>query len=464
MHGSENQMAEVDVGPSNPWTRSGRLQTLFQNPVLSALASQQVLPPRADQDTQRVLLPSASAEGKHRPVVAVDIEKYTFQSERIKKYYQNPVLMALASHAATSFKSNQSSRDPGQLSKIEKAPASVELKPVKPARKPIPVPEYLNKPIWLVEKTSEREFYSNRLQIITSHTISNRPREYYRFPKYSGNSQIYGTISNKISGIVYHASESDIYPFMPEMNRSILKYTKQLIKFLKRKKSYHYFIDRFGRVYRLVREDHAAFHAGHSIWTDEKEIYLNLNHAFIGICFEGKDFEKIKKQKKGRTKNSEYSILKPTGISSFNEAQLRSGKELTDWLRVKYRIPQHNCVPHALISVNPRKMLIGYHLDLARGFPFEKFGLSDKYQEPLPSMVEFGFKYDNYFEKIFSGKIWRGIYLSEEILQRKAGYLEMSLAAYRKNLQRRFTRLTEWKKKKIEKQDQLALNPAKIVN
>ena len=464
MHGSKNQMAEVDVGPSNPWTKSRRLQTLFQNPVLSALASQQVLTPRADQDTRRVLLPSSSAEGKHRPVVAVDIEKYSVQSKRIKKYYQNPVLIALASHAATSFKTNPSSRDSGQLSKIEKAPAPVELKPVKPARKPIPVPEYLNIPIWLVEKTSEREFYSNRLQIITSHTISNLPREYYRFPKYSNVSHISGTIANKISGIVYHASESDIYPFMPEMNHSILKYTKQLIKYLKRKKSYHYFIDRFGRVYRLVREDHAAFHAGHSIWADEKEIYLNLNHAFIGICFEGKDFEKVKKQKKGLTKNSEYSVLKPTGISSFNEAQLRSGKELTDWLRVKYRIPQHNCVPHALISVNPRRMLIGYHLDLARGFPFAKFGLSDKYQEPLPSMVEFGFKHDKYFEKIFNGKLWRGIYLSEEILHRKAGYLEISPAAYRRKLQRRFTRFTEWKKTNLEKKDKLALIPAEIAN
>jgi hypothetical protein len=247
---------------------------------------------------------------------------------------------------------------------------------------------------------------------------------------------------------------------MPEMNRSILKYSNRLIKYLLRKKSYHFFIDRFGRVYRLVQEDHAAFHAGNSIWADEEKIYLNLNHAFIGICFEGKDFEEIniRRQKKGQTTNSKSSLIKPTGISSFNEAQLRSGKELTDWLRVKYNIPQHNCVPHALISVNPDKMLIGWHLDLSRGFPFAEFGLSDKYQEPLPSMVEFGFLYDSYFEKIFNGDLWRGIRSSEEILQRQAGNSGMSFTEYRKSLQRRFLRYREWRNEMIEKKNQLVIN------
>jgi hypothetical protein len=138
---------------------------------------------------------------------------------------------------------------------------------------------------------------------------------------------------------------------------------------------------------------------------------------------------------------------------------LRSGKELTDWLRVKYKISQHNCVPHALISVNPDRMLIGFHLDLSRGFPFAKFGLSDKYQEPLPSMVEFGFLYDRYFEKIFDGQLWRGIRYSEEILQRQAGNSGMSFAEYRKSLHRKFSRYIEWNKEMLEQKDQLAENP-----
>ncbi len=321
-------------------------------------------------------------------------------------------------------------------------------------------PAYLQDPIWLVEKTSDREFYSNRLQIITSNTIPNIPREYYRFPKSSHLLPVNSMITNKISGIVYHASESDLYPFMPQMNRSILKYSKRLIKFLQRKKSYHFFIDRFGRVYRLVKEEHAAFHAGNSIWADEEEIYLNLNHAFIGICFEGKDFEEIKieNQKRGNATKSKATHLKPTGISSFNEAQLRSGKELTDWLRVKYKISQHNCVPHALISINPDKMLIGWHLDLCRGFPFAKFGLSNKYREPLPSIVEFGFRYDAYFKKIFNHDIWPGIGYSEEILKRRAGSSDMQIAEYRESLHRRFSLYAEWNKKLLERKDQLAEN------
>ena len=100
-------------------------------------------------------------------------------------------------------------------------------------------------------------------------------------------------------------------------------------------------------------------------------------------------------------------------------------------------------------------MLIGFHLDLSRGFPFARLGLTDKYQEPLPSMVEFGFRYDKYFEKIFNGNLWRGIGYSEEILQRRARRSGMSLAEYRKSLQQRFIRYTELKQKLVEKKDQL---------
>jgi hypothetical protein len=374
--------------------------------------------------------------------------------------------MALTSQQVISSNLNRITQKPllsSQMPKSEKHSSSVAVKIVNYQIEPEPVPEYLQKLIWLVNETSDREIYSNRLQIITTHTTSNIPREYYRFPKNSNYLPVNSKITDKISGIVYHASESDLYPFMPEMNRSILKYSKRLIKYLLRKKSYHFFIDRFGRVYRLVQEDHAAFHAGNSIWADDEKIYLNLNHAFIGICFEGKDFEEIniRRQKKGQATNSKFSLLKPTGISSFSEAQLRSGKELTDWLRVKYNIPQHNCVPHALISVNPDKMLIGFHLDLSQGFPFDKFGLSDKYQESLPSMVEFGFFYDSYFKKIFNGELWLGIRSSEEILRRQANNSGMSFAEYRKSLQRRFLRYREWRNEMFEKKNQLVIKPRK---
>jgi hypothetical protein len=324
-------------------------------------------------------------------------------------------------------------------------------------------PKYLKDPIWLVEKTSDREIYSNRLQIITTHTVDHIPRQYCRFPRNSNQSPTDIQTVNKISGIVYHASESDLFPFTPEMNTSIKKYTGQLIKYLQRQKSYHYLIDRFGRVYRLIADNQVAFHAGNSVWADDEEIYLNLNHAFIGICFEGKDFEETENTEpsENQTVQSKSPRLRPTGISSFNNAQLRSGKELTDWLRIKYNIPQNNCVPHAIISVNPKDMLIGFHLDLSRGFPFAKFGLSNKYLEPLPSIVEFGFHHDRYFKKIFDGDIWPGIRQSEKILKRQARDSGMSLVKYRSGLHQKFTQYAQWKKKAVEKKERLVGKPQK---
>jgi hypothetical protein len=429
----------------------------FKNPILLALTTQQVINSTSKPIPQTPLLfTKLHSNGNHPSLRDIKPAEHQNKSVQISKYSKDPILITLNSQQTKNSKSGRITSKPLLSSHMP----GTENHSASTVDKLVQVPQYLKNPIWLVEKTADREFYSNRLQIITTYTISNIPREYYRFSRNSDHSPANGKITDNISGIVYHASESDLYPFMPEMNRSILSYSKRLIKYLLRKKSYHFFIDRFGRVYRLVQEDHAAFHAGKSIWADDEALYLNLNHAFIGICFEGKDFQEINtgKQKKGHPANSKSSLLKPTGISSFNEAQLRSGKELTDWLRVKYNISQQNCVPHALISVNTKRMLIGFHLDLARGFPFDRLGLTDKYQEPLPSMVEFGFRYDKYFEKIFNGNLWRGIGYSEEILQRRARNSGMSFAKYRKSLHQRFTRYTEWNQKMLEKKDQLTEN------
>jgi len=306
--------------------------------------------------------------------------------------------------------------------------------------------KYLTEPIWLVEKKQDTEIYSNGLHIITTHTLQNTPRSYYRLSKHSNQTPTQWHHTGTVSGILYHASESDIFPFIPEMNKSIKRYSEALIRYIKPNKSYHYFIDRFGRVYRLVQEGHAANHAGNSVWADDEWVYMKLNHAFIGICFEGRDFEKISVEKSGKRRKTPgiSPDIRPVDTSSFNEAQLRSGKELTDWLRVKYNISQNNCVPHALASVNPEKMLIGYHLDLSRGFPFDQFGLSDKYDESLPSMVEFGFSYDRYFEKIFDGRVWPGIRYAEKLLEKQARDSGMDLTLYVKNLQEKYNRCTRW--------------------
>ena len=451
-----SQKPLTDINPADQQKASDLIITYFKNPILRALTSQQT---KNSKSGPPLLSSQPQNRGNQPPLPAIKPPEHQYDLEPALNYFKNPILMALISKQFL----NPASEPITQKTLVSSQPQSSRnhlsltiTEPAEHQNKSVQVPKYLKDPIWLVEKTADREFYSNRLQIITTYTIPNIPREYYRFSRNPNYSPAIGKITDRVSGIVYHASESDLYPFMPEMNHSILNYSKRLIKYLLRKKSYHYFIDRFGRVYRLVQEDHAAFHAGKSIWADDEAIYLNLNHAFIGICFEGKDFQEIdtKKQKKNHRANPKSPVLKPTGISSFNEAQLRSGKELTDWLRVKYNISQQNCVPHALISVNTKRMLIGYHLDLSRGFPFARLGLTDKYLEPLPSMVEFGFRYDKYFENIFNGNLWRGIGFSEEILRRRARNSGMSFAEYRNSLQQRFTRYKEWNQKLVKKKDQ----------
>ena len=336
--------------------------------------------------------------------------------------------------------------EPDPIGSIAKPIASKttfqSIKPSQPSG--VKIKKYLNDPIWLVEKTPQYEIYSNRLQIITTYSVPNIARQYNIQLRDHDITKEAVKLSGDIVGIVYHSSESDLVPFKPEMNSSIKKRSKGLIKYLQRRKSYNYFIDRFGRVFRIVQEDHAAFHAGRSIWADDNAIYIDLNHSFLGICFEGRDFEKTARvaSSKKSSLNSSTPRIRSTGHLSINDAQLRSGKELTDWLRVKYKITENNCVPHALISINPAKKLIGYHLDLSRGFPFAKFSLSNKYESPLPSIVEFGFSHDSYFSAIFNGEIWPGIYRSEELLRQRALDAGLSLYSYRKLLTARFVQYT----------------------
>lgn len=299
------------------------------------------------------------------------------------------------------------------------------------------VNEYIEKAIWLVEKGPDSELYSNGLRIITSHTVENEPRMYYRFKRGEDGLPTEDDITDEIVGILYHAAESDMIDFRPEKNESINRYSKALVRYIGKKKAYNYFIDRFGRVYRIVKDTHAAYHAGWSVWADRELVYLNLNHAFIGICFEGKDFEVAKEGE------SDVPGMSPVKDSVINDGQLTSGKKLTDWLRAKYRIGQHNCVAHGLTSVNPQKMLIGYHLDLAKGFPYGRFGLKDKTKAQLPAITDCGFHYDDHFVKVFNGDLWEGIAYSEDYIRHHAEIAGMSTADYKQVLADRFTKWFE---------------------
>ena len=299
-------------------------------------------------------------------------------------------------------------------------------------------PEYVEQPIWLVEKSKDAETYSNGLQIITTFAVKNIPRSYVVFPKKDNTLPGKDRLSNRIRGILYHTSEGDMVPLKPEKNRLLKKFSSQLQRYVSRKKGYHYLIDRFGRVYRIVREENAAFHGGKPVWANKDSIFLNLNHAFLGICFEGKGFEEVHEPNSTKTK------LRAVDDTVITQAQIQSGKELTDWLRFHYKIPQSNCVPHGIASVYPKDRLVGYHLDLAHGFPFHRFGLHNKYRGMIPSIVEFGFKWDRHFSEALNDKIWPGIIRSEEFLKTKAKQKGLSLKAYRKRLHERFDRYCHW--------------------
>ena len=138
-------------------------------------------------------------------------------------------------------------------------------------------------------------------------------------------------------------------------------------------RAYHFVIDRFGRVNRIVVESDAANHAGHSVWADSKWLYLHLNDSFLSVAFEAR-------------MQADQAII--------TEAQLRAARALTEMLRAKYNLPAENCVVHAQVSINPGSRRIGWHTDWGAGFPFREIGLPDNYQIPNPSLYLFGFEYD----------------------------------------------------------------------
>jgi hypothetical protein len=269
--------------------------------------------------------------------------------------------------------------------------------------------------VWRVEATKSAEVYSNGLRIELAYATNNRPRA--RFPIYptdSGEPTQYGEVP---VGIVYHTTESHLAPFEEEATRRLKQLGQNLLSGLREAHSYHYLVDRFGRVFRVVEESQAANHAGFSVWADAAGVYVNLNDSFLGVAFEGQ-----------------------TGaIDEVTPAQIVSAKMLTDMLRARYQIVAGNCVTHAQVSVNPEHMRIAAHTDWAGRFPFAELGLPNNYDVPVPSVYLFGFGYDAGFLKS-AGMAWKGLDLAEQQIRREAGATGRgsSAARYRATLQLRY--------------------------
>ena len=273
--------------------------------------------------------------------------------------------------------------------------------------------------VWLVDKTKDFETYSNGLRIDDRYAVANEPRVFYPVYQRTAIDASQPEWRSEPAGIVFHTTESDQAAFEPDQNRNLKRIGEDVLRFVKRHQCYHFLIDRFGQVFRIVQESDLANHAGNSVWADDRVIYVNLNGGFLGIAFE-------------------TQTQKGQDWPSATAAQIHSARVLTQMLRGKYRIPAANCVTHAQVSVNPSNMLVGYHTDWAGNFPFLELGLNDNYTAPPAAILAFGFDYDPTFVHATGARIWQGLSLAEDQIRSQAAAQGLPVPEYRSILQKRY--------------------------
>ena len=278
--------------------------------------------------------------------------------------------------------------------------------------------------VWLVDQTPDFETYSNGLRIDDRYVKPNEKRisyaVYQRGAIEAGQSDFarQPEFRSEPAGIVYHTTESDQARFTPDQNSRLKRIGKAVIEVVQQNRSYHFLIDRFGQVFRIVPETDVANHAGYSVWADGKIVYVNLNSSFLGIAFE--------------------TQTQLGDLPSANPAQVHAARILTEMLRAKYHILRSNCVTHAQVSVNPDNMLVGYHTDWAGNFPFREIGLADNYAVPPPSIYAFGFGYDPTFVHHTGVRLWQGLALAEDQMQTQAAARGIPVSRYRAILQKKY--------------------------
>ena len=268
--------------------------------------------------------------------------------------------------------------------------------------------------VWPVEQNGEYDLYSNGLRIENRLAVSNEPRSYFLIASGSGSR---GPRRSQPAGIVFHITESDQAPFEWEQKAELKRIGRELLLYVRNKRAYHFVIDRFGRVHRIVVESDTANHAGHSVWADSRWSYLDLNDSFLGVAFEAR---------------------KQPDQPAITEAQLRAGTELTEMLRAKYNLAPEDCIVHAQVSVNPSNWRIGWHTDWGADFPFRELGLPDNYQVPNPSVYLFGFEPDDAYRNATGPGMWKGLASADERLRQDAAAQGVTPGQYRRLLQRRY--------------------------
>src|SRR5919205_3479865 len=279
------------------------------------------------------------------------------------------------------------------------------------------LPSYQPEKVWMVEQGEGFERYSNGARIINTFETANRPRRYLVYKP--GTSEPQGGAQTAPVGIVYHTSESVLLPFVADNSGSIEARSRNLLAYVRDRKSYNYVIDRFGQIYRVVRDEDAAFHAGNSVWSDGRAVYAGLNESFLGVCFETK-----------------ADVAE--GGEQLTEAQVLAGRLLTQVLRSRYQIDDANCTAHGLVSVNPSSGRIAFHHDWARNFPFEAMGLSDKYAVAPAAVARFGFTYDDEIVAKLGGALWSGVKLAEDEFNARAAAERTTPEELRERMRARF--------------------------
>jgi hypothetical protein len=268
--------------------------------------------------------------------------------------------------------------------------------------------------VWPVEHTAGYDLYSNGLRVENLLAVSTEPRSYVLLFR---DSEAAGPRRSRPIGIVFHSTESDQAPFEAGQTPALQRIGREVLLFVRNKRAYHFLIDRFGRVHRIVEESDTANHAGHSIWADDRWIYLDLNASFLGIAFEA-------------------SMRKEDAPAT--PAQLRSGRALTEALRAKHNLPAENCITHAQVSVNPSNMRIGWHTDWASRFPFAELGLPNNYSIPNPSITCFGFQYDPSYLNSSSPEMRAGLAAADERVRSAAAARGLTIPEYQSRLRQRY--------------------------
>jgi N-acetylmuramoyl-L-alanine amidase len=276
--------------------------------------------------------------------------------------------------------------------------------------------------VWVVDQSRDFETYSNGLRIDDRYVKPNQKRIFYPVYQRAAGSLAMDTGQpewrSEPAGIVYHTTESDQARFTADQNARLKRIGKAVIGVVQQNHSYHFLIDRFGQVFRIVPETDVANHAGYSVWAEGNSVFVNLNASFLGVAFE--------------------TQTQLGDLPSANPAQVHAARILTEMLRAKYRISQSNCVTHAQVSVNPDNMLVGYHTDWAGNFPFRDLGLSDNYAVPPPAIYAFGFNYDPSYVHATGVRLWQGLALAEDQMQTQAASRGIPVSRYRAILQKQY--------------------------